>query len=553
MTVTYELKAHSRNVNMDLNPGKPGETPIGKHTGYDLITYVDGVPTRIESIDLYKDNGNINFDIRSQLVNRELYETTGEVFGTYMWYDNKEELVSSYFLMGLEYQTTPALATEADAAKKFYKIKLEATILKQLGNNLDYDFDDRNCNTSTNYFGQEYLGINDVCSMFLTGSYIGSGYPFYDPNSTSTTDVTIKAVRNIIDKYYSLVGTNVDLSNVQYGVVNQSNAWYAKFTTDDYNYVFAGNGEANIVDLYGDSFIYADAGNHTINAGNGNDVIYGREANVIDGGDGNDIIYAGDQTYAAHSIGAGAGDDYIYAGHGGDEVRGGNGNNTVYLGSGSDKYTGGDDVDIVDGGSRDFIFTDSADNSFKYTLSADLSGDINEINLGGGNDEYSGGIGKDKVDGGSGDNTIRTDAGNDEVKMSGSTSSDLNWVYLGKGSDSFDKVDLYVEAIRKIMADEKRRMQKVREVAAYVCEVHNVSRFVEDLREVIKKSLRRELAGGNERRGYSPLCFCNFLMMMLRLRRLKRSMYNMPSRWSVSCWRITARYSSASSVCSLPS
>lgn len=66
---------------------------------------------------------------------------------------------------------------------------------------------------------------------------MGYSDPFYDPNSTSTTDVTIKAVRNIIDKYYSLVGSNVDLSNVNYGVVNQSNAWYAKFTTDDYNYV----------------------------------------------------------------------------------------------------------------------------------------------------------------------------------------------------------------------------------------------------------------------------------------------------------------------------
>ncbi len=28
MTVTYELKAHSRNVNMDLNPGKPNKTLI---------------------------------------------------------------------------------------------------------------------------------------------------------------------------------------------------------------------------------------------------------------------------------------------------------------------------------------------------------------------------------------------------------------------------------------------------------------------------------------------------------------------------------------------
>lgn len=61
---------------------------------YDLITYVDGVPTRIESIDLYRDNGKINFDIRGQVVNRELYETTGEVFGTYMWYDNKDDIIN---------------------------------------------------------------------------------------------------------------------------------------------------------------------------------------------------------------------------------------------------------------------------------------------------------------------------------------------------------------------------------------------------------------------------------------------------------------------------
>ena len=85
MTVTYELRAHSRNVNVDLNPEEPGETPVGKHTGYDLITYVNGVPTKIESVDLYRDNGNINFDIRNQLVNRELQEkSSAHIFGTIM-------------------------------------------------------------------------------------------------------------------------------------------------------------------------------------------------------------------------------------------------------------------------------------------------------------------------------------------------------------------------------------------------------------------------------------------------------------------------------------
>ena len=438
MTVRYELQVHSRDVLTS--------SEYDKHTGYDLIKYVDDMPIQIQSIDLYNYNGQIKYDIRTQVVAQDLYESTGEIVGSFMFYDGVPVAVTAEWLAEMQYCVSEPLLINGSAVQAFNKIKLEATILNQLTNDLNYNIVWRNCNTSTNYFAQQYVNGQNVFATLPVGEYIGSSFSFYDPNSTSTTDVTIKAVRNIIDKYYSLVGTNVDLSNVNYGVVNQSNAWYAKFTTDDYNYVFAGNGEANIVDLYGDSFIYADAGNHTINAGNGNDVIYGREANVIDGGDGNDIIYAGDQTYAAHSIGAGAGDDYIYAGHGGDDVRGGNGNNTVYLGSGSDKYTGGDDIDIVDGGSKDFIFTDSADSSFEYTLSADLSEDINEIHLGGGNDQYTGGIGIDKVWSGSGNDEISTGVGNDIVYTNDSSNkNDNNKIYLGAGSDEFyggDGIDI---------------------------------------------------------------------------------------------------------------
>lgn len=36
---TYQLRIHSREV---------FNSPLGYHTGYDLITYVDGVPTRID-------------------------------------------------------------------------------------------------------------------------------------------------------------------------------------------------------------------------------------------------------------------------------------------------------------------------------------------------------------------------------------------------------------------------------------------------------------------------------------------------------------------------
>lgn len=38
--VKYELRVHVRDVIFGLD--------IGNHTGYDWITYVDGVPTRID-------------------------------------------------------------------------------------------------------------------------------------------------------------------------------------------------------------------------------------------------------------------------------------------------------------------------------------------------------------------------------------------------------------------------------------------------------------------------------------------------------------------------
>ena len=454
MAKQYQLRVHARDVNVNLSP-VPGGTDIGNHTGYDLITIHEDGSKTIQYIDLYTNSSlDIGFYISAPVPAQE-YTITDEdgnsrtiLWGTQTAHDGTMQATTVEYLTEYKVYTSTIIdeTNSTEAFKAFNKIKLEATFLQSLKDELVYNPKTRNCNTSTNYFAQQYLNGRNVFAGLPYGIYMGYSDPFYDPNSTSTTDVTIKAVRNIIDKYYSLVGSNVDLSNVNYGVVNQSNAWYAKFTTDDYNYVFAGNGEANIVDLYGDSFIYADAGNHTINAGNGNDVIYGREANVIDGGDGNDIIYAGDQTYAAHSIGAGAGDDYIYAGHGGDDVRGGNGNNTVYLGSGSDKYTGGDDIDIVDGGSKDFIFTDSADSSFEYTLSADLSEDINEIHLGGGNDQYTGGIGIDKVWSGSGNDEISTGVGNDIVYTNDSSDkNDNNKIYLGAGSDEFyggDGIDI---------------------------------------------------------------------------------------------------------------
>lgn len=51
--------------------------------------------------------------------------------------------------------------------------------------------------------------------------------------------------------------------------------------------------------------------------------------------------------------------------------------------------------------------------------------------------------------------------------------------------DGFDKLDLYIDAIRKIMNDEKLRQKLAISGREYVEQIHNVPRFVNDLRNVI--------------------------------------------------------------------
>ncbi len=51
MTATYELRVHKRDVNIELF----GQTYIGPHTGYDLITTYEDNTQTIQYMDLYCD------------------------------------------------------------------------------------------------------------------------------------------------------------------------------------------------------------------------------------------------------------------------------------------------------------------------------------------------------------------------------------------------------------------------------------------------------------------------------------------------------------------
>jgi lipopolysaccharide biosynthesis glycosyltransferase len=51
--------------------------------------------------------------------------------------------------------------------------------------------------------------------------------------------------------------------------------------------------------------------------------------------------------------------------------------------------------------------------------------------------------------------------------------------------DGFDKVDLYVDGINKLINDDKKRVELSKEAIEYVKDVYNIPRFINDLRNVI--------------------------------------------------------------------
>ncbi|MEA2817888.1 MAG: hypothetical protein QOI93_5770 [Rhodospirillaceae bacterium] len=149
--------------------------------------------------------------------------------------------------------------------------------------------------------------------------------------------------------------------------------------------------------------------NDWLDAGNGDDTIYGDKGNdVLDGkagadhiygGDGQDVIYGGD---IEDFLDGGAGDDIVYGGTSAgalDVVIGGAGNDKLYGEAGIDEIYGGAGDDYIDaGGDTDLAFGDSG----------------NDIMYGGdGPDELRGGTGDDILSGGSGSDQLKGEQGDD--------------------------------------------------------------------------------------------------------------------------------------------
>ena len=160
---------------------------------------------------------------------------------------------------------------------------------------------------------------------------------------------------------------------------------------------------------------------NTINAGGGNDTVWGDGGNdTIEGGAGNDFLNGGLGNDVITDIG---GDDFIRGDDGDDRLSGGIGLDAVFGGAGNDTMFGGFGADALNGQKGDdVIYGDNGAVDAQGNL--DPTGDGDLIDGGDGNDRLYGGGGNDTIDGGAGNDLIDPGMGS-------------NLSFGGDGNDTF--------------------------------------------------------------------------------------------------------------------
>ena len=152
-------------------------------------------------------------------------------------------------------------------------------------------------------------------------------------------------------------------------------------------------------------------GNDVINAGAGNNMVFGGYgSDQITSLGGNDYV-AGDNAHTVFTSGAPTYFTTINPEIGGDDViDAGDGNNVVLGGFGNDTITTGSGVDFILGDNGNVTFTTAGVITYAITTDWTLGGN-DTIRSGGGNDYIFGGTGNDWIDAGSGEDTVVGDQG----------------------------------------------------------------------------------------------------------------------------------------------
>jgi Ca2+-binding RTX toxin-like protein len=217
--------------------------------------------------------------------------------------------------------------------------------------------------------------------------------------------------------------------------------------------IYGGSGNDTLVGGAGDDAVFGEDGDDALNGGaandqlvggNGDDTIYGATGDdAMSGDDGNDNLFGeeGDDT-----INGGAGDDNLYGGDGADTLNAGDGNGYLDGGAGDDTLVGGTGHYVMYGGGGDDTMTGGSDFNIMY------GGDGNDVVSGGGdndqlhgedgNDVLTGGAGIDMLFGGSGSDVLNGGTGYDVLDLGADLASDTLVFNVGDSaaSDHIDEV-----------------------------------------------------------------------------------------------------------------
>ena len=197
--------------------------------------------------------------------------------------------------------------------------------------------------------------------------------------------------------------------------------------------VYGGGGSDRLLGDTGNDQLYGGTGNDTLDGGTGNDMLYGGAgADTLDGGTGDDVLDGGDQN---DRLLGNSGRDQLFGGAGADDLDGGTDDDILNGGAGADRLAGGLGVDTASyQGSAQAVQVNLKTGT---ALGGDAAGDrlLSIENLTGsdhndtltGNDEQNvldGGAGADILLGGAGDDLIKGDA-DDTLIDGGSGSADV--------------------------------------------------------------------------------------------------------------------------------
>ena len=164
MSYSYELRVDSRDVNIPMVGG------IGKHTGYELITYDENHNVvNIQTVALFNEGGKIVFKDGNYNVDIPL---GADVIPPLMYQDGEWVETSPQWAQDNAYRSVTIPLSSDDAFDIFNQIKTQTDLINKLGEmglSLDYNPVNQNCNSWAGFINSNLFPDQNIFELLNSG------------------------------------------------------------------------------------------------------------------------------------------------------------------------------------------------------------------------------------------------------------------------------------------------------------------------------------------------------------------------------------------------